>query len=182
VVNYSFSEDKFEVSTVTSGDDTRIDQDIRRSEVALLDRDEAVKCIEDRARSFQGWRRNLVIERLRSQRYATLGHYVHHYDWSGMSKTADRVSTFMVYVHANCTGGGTEFPRLKMPEDPRWCEFLDCGEESKGVTFKPISGNAVFWENLRSDGSGYTETWHAGLPVTSGVKVGLNIWSWYTGE
>jgi prolyl 4-hydroxylase len=23
------------------------------------------------------------------------------------------------------------------------------------------------------------ETVHAGLPVTSGVKVGLNIWSWW---
>ena len=48
-----------------------------------------------------------------------------------------------------------------------------------GITFKPIKGNAVFWENLRADGTGYTETWHAAYPVTSGTKVGLNIWSWY---
>lgn len=105
----------------------------------------------------------------------------------------------MVYVDADCEGGGTDFPRIGMPEihGPkwngmrRWCEFLECGDrdeegeketgrtrETIGVTFKPIKGNAVFWENLRPDGRGYEETYHAGLPVLSGSKVGLNIWSW----
>jgi prolyl 4-hydroxylase len=61
---------------------------------------------------------------------------------------------------------------------------LECpgdGEEEErheGVTFKPIPGNAVFWENLREDGSAYWETWHAGLPVETGEKIGLNVWSW----
>jgi prolyl 4-hydroxylase len=94
----------------------------------------------------------------------------------------------MVYLDADCTGGGTNFPRLKKPQDESWCRFVECEEEGsvangtevlEGVTFKPIKGNAVFWENLRSDGSGYTESWHAGLPVKSGTKIGLNIWSWY---
>lgn len=49
---------------------------------------------------------------------------------------------------------------------------------NKGVIFKPIPGNAVYWENIRADGSGYPESWHAGLPVTKGEKIGLNIWSW----
>lgn len=88
----------------------------------------------------------------------------------------------MVYVDAQCEGGGTEFPRIEMPqgETGRWCEFLECGEDvgGTGVTFKPITGNAVFWVNLRPDGRGYEETWHAGSPVTRGSKVGLNIWSW----
>ncbi|CAM6004160.1 unnamed protein product [Sphagnum balticum] len=106
-----------------------------------------------------------------------------------VSREADRVSTFMVYVDADCEGGGTEFPRLTMPdvENGRWCEFLECGEEDDndflnngktGITFKPIKGNAVFWENMRPDGRGDENTWHAGLPVKSGIKVGLNIWSW----
>lgn len=51
-------------------------------------------------------------------------------------------------------------------------------EETEGVTFLPIPGNALYWENLREDGSGIEETIHAGLPVTSGVKVGMNIWTW----
>ena len=47
------------------------------------------------------------------------------------------------------------------------------------MTFKPRKGNAVFWMNFDSEGRGYTETIHAGMPVTSGTKVGLNVWSWY---
>lgn len=66
-----------------------------------------------------------------------------------------------------------------------WCKFIECPDLSSsssspqgGITFKPIPGNAVYWENLREDGTGYPETYHAGLPVESGTKVGLNIWSW----
>lgn len=51
--------------------------------------------------------------------------------------------------------------------------------EAEGVIFRPAAGNAIFWENLRKDGTGYEETWHAGLPVENGTKVGLNIWTWY---
>jgi prolyl 4-hydroxylase len=187
------SENNFFPSTVSNGAETSIQKDIRFSEVALLDRDHVVRCIEHRARAFQGWRPDLHIERLRTQRYGVGGHYRHHFDWSGASREADRVSTFMVYVDAQCEGGGTEFPRILMPdvEKGRWCEFLECEEAENlhdnveaikklkmGVTFKPITGNAVFWENLRPDGRGYEDTYHAGLPVLSGIKVGLNIWSW----
>ncbi|KAK0121708.1 hypothetical protein ONS95_009993 [Cadophora gregata] len=183
------SEDKFKPSTVTSGAETLIKTNVRNSEVALIDRDDVVRCIEHRARAFQGWRPDLHIERLRTQRYREGGHYTHHYDWSGASRNADRVSSFMVYVDAECEGGGTEFPRIRAPDlaDRKWCEFLECQEATSepedqrkkmGVTFKPKKGNAVFWENLRSDGRGYEETWHAGLPLLSGWKVGLNIWSW----
>lgn len=145
-----------------------------------------------------------------AQRYNASGHYRHHYDWTGsLARGGDRLSTFMVYLGAECEGGGTNFPRLQMPAGKQWCRFLECDEnetepqaqtdgvrageresdsgqdgrleQSKkdGITFKPIKGNAVFWENLRADGTGYTETWHAAYPVTSGTKVGLNIWSWY---
>lgn len=157
----------------------------------------------------------LLLERLKIQRYGPGGHYAHHYDWHGAGR-ADRVSSFMVYVDANCTGGGTGFPRLRRPPSSRWCRFVECAGDGdrddptiaaaaaadagggegagwgggwewgwgrqrpgEGVVFKPLRGNAVYWENLRADGSGYVETWHAGLPVETGVKIGLNIWSWY---
>ena len=90
----------------------------------------------------------------------------------------------MVYLAADCVGGGTNFPRLNRPENTapgsgsKWCEFLEC-EENEGVTFRPIKGNAIFWENLRADGRGIPETWHGAYPVREGSKVGLNIWSWY---
>jgi prolyl 4-hydroxylase len=91
----------------------------------------------------------------------------------------------MVYVDVSpdIVGGGTEFPRIIGPKGGRWEEFLSVtqnedGRVEEGVTFKPIKGNAVFWENMGRDGRGYEETWHAGLPVEKGKKVGLNIWSW----
>lgn len=166
----------------------RVDPSKRLSDRALLDRDDSVRCLEDRARAFQGWRPHLYIERMWAQRYNSSGHYRHHYDWTGsLARGGDRLSTFMVYLGADCTGGGTNFPRLRMPPGKEWCRFLECEDEAQaegqlpreGITFKPIKGNAVFWENLRPDGTGYPETWHAAFPVTSGTKVGLNIWSWY---
>lgn len=172
------SEDKFRPSTVWTEGVERLDTTVRESEKALLDRDDIVKCIENRARVFQGWRPDVFIEKLWSQRYTQNGHYRHHYDWSSASSHSGRVSSFMVYLEANCTGGGTNFPRLEIPRGGNWCEFVECDSE-QGVTFRPLKGNAVFWENLRADGTGYKECWHAGLPVLSGTKIGLNIWSWY---
>ena len=76
----------------------------------------------------------------------------------------------------------TNFPRLQKPKDQRWCRFVECDDDNsttEGVTFKATKGNAVFWMNFDAEGRGYKETIHAGMPVTSGTKVGLNIWSWY---
>jgi prolyl 4-hydroxylase len=191
----AFSEGKYAPSIVYDGVSERVDPSTRLSDRALLERDDVVRCLEERARSFQGWRPYLYIERMFAQRYNVSGHYRHHYDWTGASRRAGRVSTFMVYLNADCTGGGTNFPRLSKPRDRKWCRFIECDSEDEnteqrrlgegsqptlaGVTFKPIKGNAVFWENLRPDGTGYPETWHAAFPVLSGRKVGLNIWSWY---
>ncbi len=76
------------------------------------------------------------------------------------------------------TGGGTNFPMLDAPRDGAWCEYVDCDEPwENGVTFRPVEGNAVYWENLLPDGRGDPRTLHAGLPVTSGWKVGMNIWT-----
>ncbi|PIG86276.1 oxidoreductase [Aspergillus arachidicola] len=152
----------------------------RLSDRALLPRTNTVRCLENRAKAFQGWRPHLYIERMWAQRYNASGHYRHHYDWAGSSaRGGDRASTFMVYLGDECTGGGTNFPRFKRPRDEKWCRFVECENEAEGVTFRPVKGNAIFWENLRPDGSGYLETWHAAFPVTGGTKVGLNIWSWY---
>ncbi|KAI1333791.1 hypothetical protein F5Y15DRAFT_430378 [Xylariaceae sp. FL0016] len=203
------SEPLFEPSTITNdGDKTHQDVTIRDSEVALIPRTEMVRCIEQRARAVQGWREDLWIERLRTQRYGRSQHYAHHFDWGSGARGWGRVSSFMAWVQADdVEGGGTEFPLLvRDGPDAPWCRWVECleptaetagdcgrepdkggssrcklrGEPITGVTFRPMAGNAVFWENFRPDGTGrgFEETWHAGLPVTKGTKVGLNIWSW----
>lgn len=208
------SEPAFEPATIThnGGAATQRDQTIRDSEVAVIPRDEVVRCIEARARAFQGWRGEQWIERLRTQRYRPGGHYNHHFDWSSSYGGWGRVSSFMAWVDGSpedkdnpLLGGGTEFPLvIKMSSHKDWCRFIDCdskdetvdphrsesdgqnaapareGGAGPGVVFKPLAGNAVYWENFRPDGTGrgWDETWHAGLPVVEGIKVGLNIWTW----
>lgn len=212
------SEPLFTPSTITAdGAATYQDATVRNSSVALLPRTEPVRCLERRALAVQGWRDDVWIERLRTQRYYGEGrqHYAHHFDWGSGARGWGRVSTLMVWVAADDAdesgpagdgapfeGGGTEFPLLPRRRglDDRWCRFIECpdpaDEEEEeeqpvvpqglepelplGVTFRPVRGNAVYWENFKPDrtGKGWDETWHAGLPVTRGTKVGLNIWSW----
>ena len=158
-----------------------MDDSVRKSEKAAIKRDNTVQCIEQRALSFQGWPQETFIERLWTQRYNTTGHYALHYDWGMATKQSRRVSSFMVYLKGDCVGGGTHFPRLPMPQEQKWCDFVECDGNggTEGVTFKPLKGSAVFWTNFDAEGRGYKETIHAGMPVVSGQKIGLNIWSWY---
>ncbi|KPM36316.1 hypothetical protein AK830_g10243 [Neonectria ditissima] len=184
----------FEPSTIThDGVATHRDTSVRDSSVAVVPRSDTVRCIERRSLALQGWPSDLFVERLRTQRYTAGGHYGYHFDWRVNVNGWGRVSSIMAWVDAadGLRGGGTEFPLLPRPgADTEWCRFIECGPESKrdgggeeregdgqGVVFKVIPGNAVYWENFARDGRGYEDTWHAGLTVDKGVKVGLNIWS-----
>jgi prolyl 4-hydroxylase len=62
-----------------------------------------------------------------------------------------------------------------------WCDIVECDEqsESEGITFRPLAGNAIYWENFRADGRGWDELWHWAEKVEGGEKVGLNLWSWF---
>lgn len=90
----------------------------------------------------------------------------------------NRLSAFNVFLQGDCTGGGTYFPWIPRPKHPNWCQYIDCESTETGTLFKPIAGAAVFWVNTKEDGTGFMETLHAGMPVESGTKVGMNIWSW----
>jgi prolyl 4-hydroxylase len=178
-----YGENKFERTPIFENDGYEaINISARDSASFELPKDDKIsQCIKKRALNFQGHAKFLAIEPLKLQRYEQFGHYVHHYDWFddlAMSK-GNRASTFMVYVEADCKGGGTNFRHLRAPPDEQWCDVIECGEnKTAGVTFKPIPGNAIFWHNLHANGSGHLDTFHAGLPVEAGTKTGLNIWSW----
>ena len=153
---------------------------MRISESAAIDRsDLVVRRLVKRAKDFQGRRGN--SEPLTVLRYHEGGFLNYHYDWDEALAPGNRVSTFMVYLEGDCIGGGTNFPYLPYPNDTRWCYAIECGEVDRdgyqGVTFKPVPGTAVYWENFHPNGSGHLGVYHAGLPVKSGVKTGINIWS-----
>ncbi|PIB02460.1 hypothetical protein CB0940_00159 [Cercospora beticola] len=181
----SLSASKWTPSTTFNFGLEAIDTQIRKSEKASISRSNVVQCIEQRALAFQGWPKETFIERLWTQRYNISGHYSLHYDWTTSSRSSRRVSSFMVYLKDECRGGGTNFPRIEKRSDledggGKWCQFIDCeSEEVEGVTFMPRKGGAVFWANFDSEGRGYKETIHSGMPVLEGQKIGLNIWSWY---
>lgn len=160
------------------------DKAYRNSKSAKLDLDDRViKRVADRARSFPFYHNVGPFKPFVVQNYGIAGQYRDHYDWFDDTHVigGNIASTFFTYIQSNCTGGGTNFPRLTAPDDETWCEFIDCDRPlDEGVTFKPILGNAVYWENLRSDDVGHPLTLHSGMPVTSGNKMGMNMWTWKT--
>lgn len=101
----------------------------------------------------------------------------------------NRDTTMLVYLDDSCVGsGGTNFPNLpiKTPKKdlPFWLNVLDSNTNRNytmynltGTTFKPAAGAALFWRNLDAFGIGYEDVLHAGLPVNSGRKSAVNIWT-----
>ncbi|KAK3372678.1 hypothetical protein B0H63DRAFT_564056 [Podospora didyma] len=181
------SESSFRRSVV-AGHDGAQQSRIRMSQSTDLRRDAVVKCIERRALDFQGFdTHETQLEPLQLVKYGPGEHYDFHTDWladpqySTSFNGGNRMTSFFAYVHVSndTTGGGTNFPLVSPPRDERWCGFVECDEPyANGVTFRPVEGNAIFWENLLAPGGeGDTRTEHAGLPLTGGEKIGMNIWT-----
>ncbi|TLD12959.1 uncharacterized protein PgNI_04426 [Pyricularia grisea] len=169
---------------------------VRTSQSTNVPRDAVVRCIEDRALAFQGHDvARSQLEPLQLVKYGQGQGYHFHTDWftdAAQHATAalggNRLSSFFAYVDvSNSTegngdetiiGGGTNFPMLDAPRDDKWCAIIDCDEPwANGITFRPIAGNAIYWENLLPTGAGDHRTLHAGLPLIKGSKIGMNIWT-----
>ncbi|EER26925.1 hypothetical protein D8B26_002532 [Coccidioides posadasii str. Silveira] len=173
------TKDSFTPASVYRNGVTDVDSGHRKSENAWPPRDEVLQCIEQRARRLQQLDSGLEVEPISVQRYHVDGFFTYHYDqFAAPPNRRNRRSTFNVFLEGDCTGGGTHFPRIPRPTDPNWCQYIDCESTEPGTIFKPIAGAAVFWLNTRDNGTGYDETLHAGMPVKSGRKIGMNIWFW----
>jgi len=106
----------------------------------------------------------------------------------GSGRLFNRCASFFVFLRDNCTGGETYFPEVDVldKDEGRGGELEGLFEgkvgrgggegAAKGVKFRPIRGNAVFWVNLDEGGKGDRRVVHAGLPVEEGEKIGMNIW------
>ena len=154
--------------------------------------DRVVQCVLARAERFMGTlmapgRDEMGVAQM--VRYTPGQKFDLHYDWfqrprlkdgdNGRQRVYNRVATFFVILQENCTEGETYFPHIKpISSQVRgdvgarvWREH-----EEGGMAFKPIAGNALFWVNLMSNGTGDSRVLHAGLPVKSGMKTAMNIW------
>ncbi|KAI0022357.1 putative prolyl 4-hydroxylase alpha subunit [Xylariomycetidae sp. FL0641] len=181
------SEGGWEESKIYPAGDAYVDTRVRISEMAWVRRSDPVtRRIAERARRLQGWRGGgTVIEKMKAQRYGPQGFFTWHEDYDGDWTRGNRVTTFMVYLNDDFEGGGTNFPRVPRPADPRWCgDVILCGDDGTdgdgnvGTTFKPLKGAAVFWENMYPNGSFHPAVTHASMPVKRGQKLGLNIFGW----
>ena len=177
--------------------------DHRTSQSAFIYFDPVANCIRKRAADFQGGVPMDHMEELQAVKYHVGKQFKNHYDW-GPTDSNPRISTFFVYAacdqsmeestnstqganaQANrnlrlttCEGGATNFPDYEVEIPTSWCDVVDCRDEDQlgGVSFRAIPGNAVFWSNVYPNGSYHMGTMHAGVPIKSGTKVGLNIWT-----
>lgn len=187
----AISTGKFSSSQIADDSGQQLLANTRTSQSTSLESDDIVRCIEQRALEFQGFdTKRESLEPLQLVQYAQKQEYHAHTDWftSPAQTTSEfggnRLSSFFVYVYASqdITGGGTQFPLLDVPNDERWCDWLNCDAELEdGVVFRPVQGNAVFWRNLvevkKGNHVGDRRTVHAGLPVQRGQKMGMNIWT-----
>ncbi|KAG0648379.1 putative prolyl 4-hydroxylase 10 [Hyphodiscus hymeniophilus] len=169
-------------STTYTLNGTEIASGARTSTSAFLPFDDGVvSCITQRAAEFQGFESVANVESIQATKYEEGQQFKPHYDWflpKERNLSLNRASTFFAILAANCTNCGTIFPRLLYDwerEDEKLCKYVECGQKS--LVVKPIPGSAIFWRNLHENGTGNKLTWHAGLPVLDGTKVGLNIWT-----
>ncbi|MCJ1393919.1 Prolyl 4-hydroxylase, alpha polypeptide [Xylographa bjoerkii] len=175
-----------EVAESTADDEFRaLIVDSRSSQSAYFYDDPVTSCIQERSASFQG---NVPVDRievLQVVKYMVGDQFRHHRDWIENAENR-RISTFFAYLACDsgesgsggqCQGGATHFPNYLIPSG--WCDVIDCYDESElgGVAFKPIAGNAIFWMNVHPNGTYHEGTYHAGMPVKKGQKIGLNIWT-----
>lgn len=191
----------FKPSTVTKNG-RNVGSDERTSSTAGLPlEDPAVQCVLDRASQFMGELMREGVDEMgppQLVRYTAGQKFNIHHDWydtpqwayDGSNRKFNRIASFFAILQDNCTDGETYFPyigptaekqgtALEPGREPRsWTQPdpIWRGHENGGLAFRPIKGNALFWLNLHSDGTGHEKTLHAGLPVGNGVKTAMNIW------
>ena len=179
----------FQRSLINSGEITSQ----RTSDSCFLPgNDTVVSLVKQRAKDFLGGVPYDDIEAVQLVRYVEGQKVDLHFDWyqgqlpvsKKTGKRYNRLASFFIYVIADCTGGETWFPNITTPSSFQKDQTtpVQTLDHSNGLALKARAGSGVFWMNLTNGTVGNTKTLHAGLPVKSGIKIGMNIWVMRTVE
>ncbi|KAI1752759.1 hypothetical protein F4782DRAFT_546393 [Xylaria castorea] len=194
----SLGEDRFSTSMVFAGSDgfrEVLNRTMRSSQTAFLPKEDVVcTCLTKRMQSLLGNVQHVEVEALQIVKYAMGGdHYRSHTDWfdapkldypipgseDRSPKPSNRLGSIFAYLEDDCERGETYFPHLPSVMESADGRKFALAAGDTGLLVKPRRGNAIFWNNLHPDGTGDERTSHASLPIESGTKIGLNIWSRY---
>lgn len=93
-------------------------------------------------------------------------------------RPCNRLGSIFVYLEGNCTGGETYFLAIRGVSADADGERFARNDQDTGLLVKPKRGNAVFWNIMLPNGTGDPRVIHAGLPVKSGVKISMNMFSY----
>ncbi|KAF2790300.1 hypothetical protein K505DRAFT_327650 [Melanomma pulvis-pyrius CBS 109.77] len=149
--------------------------------------DDLVSDIKLRAAKFMRGLQFDGLEAVQLVRYTANQTINLHYDWyqgtpplDRNHKPYNRLASFFIYLQADCEGGETWFPNVTVErsvagQDTNEKLALQVSENGKGFTMRARPGSGLFWMNMQ-DNIGDRRVLHAGLPVQTGTKIGMNIW------
>lgn len=111
-----------------------------------------------------------ISESLQLVHYDKAQEYTAHHDF-GYPRVDDpnqgaRFATLLLYLNSDMTGGETSFPR--------WVN----AESFDALKVKPKAGKAVLFYSQLPDGNMDDFSQHAALPIKSGEKWLINLWTW----
>ncbi|KAF4334292.1 2OG-Fe(II) oxygenase family Oxidoreductase [Fusarium beomiforme] len=188
----TFSRDKFEQSPVYDENlKTVVDRRFRTSQSAMVPKSDVVgKCLSRKMKSILGNIQHIDTEPIQIVKYEPNERFRIHMDWfdkprnrtysrNHPRRSYNRLASIFAYLDDSCTGGETYFPEVQGVSNVADGDKFSRTESGKGLLVRPKRGNAVFWNNLLPNGTGDPRVAHAGLPVHSGRKIGINLFSHY---
>lgn len=163
----------------------------RSSKSAMIPQNDTIsQRLSQRMKSILGNVQHAEIEGIQVVKYEPSELFKVHADWfdvpmnhsdnpSKRFRSYNRQASIFAYLSDDCIGGETYFPHVSGVSTTADKSKFSITDTGQGLLVKPKKGNAVFWNNLHANGSGDVRVAHAGLPVESGVKIGLNLFSYY---
>jgi predicted 2-oxoglutarate/Fe(II)-dependent dioxygenase YbiX len=153
---YIIEQSEKELKPSVVSEDRYIDDSVRKSETAWLDRDDPIvrnvmeRCLEYTDRPLAN------CEKLQVLKYKPGGFYKPHQD-AFENDSNMRMYTFILALNDDYEGGDTIFPNL-------------------GKEYKLRAGDALFFDTLDNYDMMTSKALHGGKPVKSGEKWICNLW------